>query len=81
MVLWLVGAGALLIAMLGTIAAGAIVWVPVALIYAALGYSQSDAVTILAYTSIIWLPLGFGAGMATFLRFLRGYFTSDPSED
>lgn len=79
--LWGIGLLGLVVAALGAIAAGAIVWVPLALVYAALGYPQENVFTALAYTAVIWLPLGYGAGMATVSRFMKGYRSKAPRKN
>jgi hypothetical protein len=80
-VLWAIGAFMLIVAALGAVAAGSIVWLPLALAFAALGYSQESVLLVLAYTAVVWLPLGFGAGIATAFRFLKGYIAPDPGRN
>jgi ABC-type spermidine/putrescine transport system permease subunit II len=78
--LWLLGAISLVIAAVSSLIAASVIGLPVALAFAALGYPQDGVLEILLYTSIIWLPLGFGAGMGTVSKFLKGYRARDPRD-
>ena len=79
-ILWALGALALVFSAVGSAIAGAIVGIPIALIVAGLGYGQDVTLDILLYSAVLWLPLGFGAGMATAASILRGYFAKDETK-
>ncbi|MFN2100062.1 hypothetical protein [Altererythrobacter sp. MF3-039] len=81
LVLWAIGALSLAFSIVSSLIAGSVVGIPMALIGAALGYSQENVLLVLAYTAVVWLPLGFGMGMATAVKFLKGYRVRNPKGD
>ena len=72
-VLLMIGAIALLVGGLGALLMGTLFGLPVSLGAAALGYTQEQAITVIVYGAVLWLPLGFGMGLGTALKFVKGY--------
>ncbi|MDC0886987.1 hypothetical protein OAS19_04270 [Altererythrobacter sp.] len=80
-VLWAVGAVSLMFAVISTLISAAIIGLPFALAFAAIGIPQETVFTVLLYSAIVWLPLGFGAGMATAAKIFKGFRARDPREN